>query len=96
MYRAPHYALSCIKTTPASCSVRLSWSRGCCHTVMQLSGEEMSMSSRQEGFQSPNGEKPETETQMQDKLKLPPEQQQHESVEHPDRQQDQKKKPSQP
>lgn len=55
------------------------------------------MSSRQEGFQSPNGEKPETETQMQDKLKLPPEQQQHESVEHPDRQQDQKKKkPSQP
>lgn len=43
------------------------------------------MSNRQEGFQSPNGEKPETEGQMQDKLKLPPEQQQHESVEHPKR-----------
>jgi hypothetical protein len=51
------------------------------------------MSNRQEGFQSPNGEKPETETQMQDKLKLPPEQQQHESIEHPETTEDKKKSP---
>lgn len=48
------------------------------------------MSNRQEGFQSPNGEKPETEMQMQEKLKLPPEQQQHERVEHPESSQDKK------
>jgi hypothetical protein len=51
------------------------------------------MSNRQDGFQSPNGEKPETETQMQEKLKLPPEQQQHKSIQHPERPQD--KKPTQ-
>ncbi|MFA9284946.1 MAG: hypothetical protein ACN6O1_08460 [Comamonas sp.] len=39
------------------------------------------MTNRQQGFQSPNGEKPEDEAKMQDKLRLPPE---HQEREHQD------------